>query len=112
MFGPGTDNQQHASLRIDMVGLSSSIILGDKNRHVLPIRSVGQKIDDTPQGEVVIGHPGSDVRVPLFRFEFCSMIAAERNVEEGRKAMKTSQKPSSDIFHEPVSAVLVGDVHV
>ena len=105
--------EKHAALGVHMVGFAAGVVLGDEDCHLLPVPGVGEELDNAPKREVVVGHPGGDVGVAFVGLGVGAVVVAHGDVEEGGEGVEIrAGKRRLDVLHEPVSAVLVGDVHV
>ena len=62
---PRAGHQQHAAVRVHVVHAVLRVVFSDKQRRILPDRRAGKELDDTAQGEVVVRHVGSAIRIAI-----------------------------------------------
>ena len=58
----GADDHGHGAMAIDVVEAVLRIVLDDENARVAPELAVADGLDDSPEGQVVVGHRGGGRR--------------------------------------------------
>ena len=103
------DDQRDAAMGVDVVGTVLRVVFEDEDRGVVPVRAVGDGVDDAANGQIVVGNGSCGTRLALCAAGGVIVRKAQENeLRESVFAGIASGEEAIELVEELIDAELIG----
>ena len=109
---PWAKAKHKRALAIDVVTISTRVILCYEHDHLLPLRLLGEELQNAAKGEVIVRHIAGCIWITTTRIGSRTVVVTDCDVQEAWQSTLVGFAVLRNIIHEPVCTGDVWDVVV